>query len=875
MQCSTETLAKLFYNVSSSFLLLFLFFYLTSIFLAKLFHYLGGYQFFPRNQDVYEFGVFSDEEEEENNGYYHGEPTETDHLVADIIQGGESLSFLPTRSIETDQFIAREMIDRSKPMPQELDESFGTEDLSVYGSPIAESEHSDEEVVGEEIPTRDTDSAYNTDTNNNGPTLRMADDDTHEDIIYAVSEKREKRETENGKMETNFTRDDNFLIFQPPKLETKKLLVHEKEKEEIFGDSCTVGSTSKSSSEWRSSIRDTGTEDPFSSSSRRSCPKWESYTVFQKYDEEMLFLDRISAQKLHETETLAKLFYNVSSSFLLLFLFFYLTSIFLAKLFHYLGGYQFFPRNQDVYEFGVFSDEEEEENNGYYHGEPTETDHLVADIIQGGESLSFLPTRSIETDQFIAREMIDRSKPMPQELDESFGTEDLSVYGSPIAESEHSDEEVVGEEIPTRDTDSAYNTDTNNNGPTLRMADDDTHEDIIYAVSEKREKRETENGKMETNFTRDDNFLIFQPPKLETKKLLVHEKEKEEIFGDSCTVGSTSKSSSEWRSSIRDTGTEDPFSSSSRRSCPKWESYTVFQKYDEEMLFLDRISAQKLHETESLRSIQACPRSISERIVHKMATRNKRSSDFHQNPYLELEAAYVAQICLTWEALNWNYKYFQRLRASHHDSDPGCPAGIAQQFQQFHVLLQRYVENEPYRHGRRPEVYARIRSLAPKLLQVPEYRDSEDEKREEGLGSRISSNSFVQIMEEAIRTFMNFLKADRENHCQILAAFFRRNRRGSVDPIRFLQLKKVNKKKKLKIKDLRRPWKCFTKRRLKEEDEMEILLALIDIKVVSRVLRMTDLSEDQLQWCEGKMNKVKVSDGKLHRDSSPLFFPAH
>lgn len=98
------------------------------------------------------------------------------------------------------------------------------------------------------------------------------------------------------------------MIFEPPKLETKKILVQEKEDvdddhDEIFGDSCTVGSTSKSSSEWRSSIncRDSGTEDPFSSSSRRSCPKWESYTVFQKYDEEMTFLDRISAQKLHET----------------------------------------------------------------------------------------------------------------------------------------------------------------------------------------------------------------------------------------------------------------------------------------------------------------------------------------------------------------------------------------------------------------------------------------------------------------------------------------------------------------------------------------------------------------------------------------------
>lgn len=103
--------------------------------------------------------------------------------------------------------------------------------------------------------------------------------------------------------EENLTRDERFFVIGPTQLETKKLIVDEKDEEEIYGDSCTVGSTSKSSSDWRSSIncRDSGTDDPFSSSSRRSCPKWESYTVFQKYDEEMSFLDRISAQKLHET----------------------------------------------------------------------------------------------------------------------------------------------------------------------------------------------------------------------------------------------------------------------------------------------------------------------------------------------------------------------------------------------------------------------------------------------------------------------------------------------------------------------------------------------------------------------------------------------
>ena len=86
----------------------------------------------------------------------------------------------------------------------------------------------------------------------------------------------------------------------------------------------------------------------------------------------------------------------------------------------------------------------------------------------------------------------------------------------------------------------------------------------------------------------------------------------------------------------------------------------------------------------------------------------------------------------------------------------------------------------------------------------------------------------------------------------------------------FLCLQKTSK-----VKDLRRAQKCIRKRKLKQVEEMEIVMALIDLKVVSRVLRMNDLSEEQLHWCEDKMTKVRVGDGKLQRDSSPLFFPAH
>ncbi|KAK6773588.1 hypothetical protein RDI58_028826 [Solanum bulbocastanum] len=577
-------------------------------------------------------------------------------------------------------------------------------------------------------------------------------------------------------------------------------------------------------------------------------------------------------------ETIASLFYNVSSSFQILLLFTYFTSILLAKFFYFLGGNPFFWRNQDGYEFS--DDEEVEEEHEYYHNnncEFVEENHFIDDEILGVEKE--IEESCSSTDDDYEEESIYSSIMDSESIysdDDEVEVKEIIDHHSDSDPSGYSDSEInkVG---PT----SPLPMDMNTNVLTNIIDKDINHGNCYREMIE--DKKVTEINLC----TREENmFVNATSSKLENNKkilqLVQEEKDEHEIFGDSCTNGSTSKSSTEWRSSIKDSTTDDPFSSSSRRSCPKWESYTIFQKYDEEMLFFDRISAQKLHETETLRSIQACPRSISDRIVHKLFI-NKKSTQ-HHNPYHELEAAYVAQVCLAWEALSWNYKYFQRLRASHNNNnnnkeskdDQGCPAYVAQHFQQFQVLLQRYIENEPYENGRRPEIYARMRSLAPKLLQVPEYRDSEEDKgAEEDYCSRISSESFHEIMKEAIRTFMNFLKADKENRYQILmAAFLRRKRRGSHHATIFL-LNKQNKKKKSKVKDLQRSGKCLrNKRRLKEEEEMEILMSLIDLKLVSRVLRMRQVNDEQLHWCEDKMSKVKISDGKLQRDSSPLFFPA-
>ncbi|KAL0801760.1 hypothetical protein Bca101_056936 [Brassica carinata] len=562
--------------------------------------------------------------------------------------------------------------------------------------------------------------------------------------------------------------------------------------------------------------------------------------------------------------------------------------------------------SKDEYDSAAWlSDEEEEEEeeegeefkmscNTSYHvvTRDQKQNHLIADIEDDGESLVFYNNnyKSVTNNRHM-EEYMNAHQPHEHEdeddqdsdfssIDEHFSSANVSPYRS---ESSVDDEDNGVEDLPD-----------------VRYDDDDDEEiggvsqyDIVEDLVRKRPKWLGEfvsNGGTKNDAVEIHPSVGFATREIKTEVLLEEEEEERgQIFGESCTNGSTSKSSSEWRNSVK---TDDPFSSSSRRSCPKWESYTVFQKYDEEMTFLTRISAQKLQESETLKSIMVEPRSISERIVHKISSNVHKRKQQHSssnaprpNPYEELESAYVAQICITWEALSWNYKSFERKRSSTQRisfSDIGCPAAIADQFRTFHILLQRYVENEPYENGRRPEIYARMRTLAPKLLLVPEYHDYEEEEEkeeeEEGFKSRITSAAFLMIMEECIRTFMNFLKADKEKPCQkIIKAFFGRNKRGSVDPTLVHLMKKVNTKKKTKLKEIRKGGKYTKKKKMSIEEEMEILMGLIDLKVVSRVLRMNEMNEEKLHWCEEKMSKVKIiQDGKaFQRDSTPLFFPPH
>lgn len=82
--------------------------------------------------------------------------------------------------------------------------------------------------------------------------------------------------------------------------------------------------------------------------------------------------------------------------------------------------------------------------------------------------------------------------------------------------------------------------------------------------------------------------------------------------------------------------------------------------------------------------------------------------------------------------------------------------------------------------------------------------------------------------------------------------------------------------REMKLKELlrkRKTWKKGASSWPAALEDVELLFGLIDLRVVSRVLRVSSITREQVLWCEEKMSKLGFSESKLQRDGAPLLFP--
>ncbi|KAL8098727.1 hypothetical protein AgCh_031461 [Apium graveolens] len=313
-----------------------------------------------------------------------------------------------------------------------------------------------------------------------------------------------------------------------------------------------------------------------------------------------------------------------------------------------------------------------------------------------------------------------------------------------------------------------------------------------------------------------------------------------------------------------------------------WSGFAeVYDKYCERMLVFDRLSAQQLNDIGPQISSTPSPRFTSKKLasplrclslkkIEEPGDEIEQLQELPNSPLQDLEVAYAAHICLTWELLHCQYTHLSQKISL--EPENSCTYNYsAQQFQQFQVLLQRFVENEPFQQGLRPEVYAQTRKSLPKLLHVPIVQGSDiKEVKEEESHLKVLAPDLIKTIESSILTFHLFLKMDKRKSGGVRDLFG-----GQTQlPTPLQQVQSSLKQKEIRLKELRKKRKGWKKKSWPAtEEDVELLLGLIDVKILRRVLRMARISREQLLWCEEKMKKLDLSKGKLQRDPSPILFP--
>ncbi|XP_010552575.1 PREDICTED: uncharacterized protein LOC104822913 [Tarenaya hassleriana] len=249
----------------------------------------------------------------------------------------------------------------------------------------------------------------------------------------------------------------------------------------------------------------------------------------------------------------------------------------------------------------------------------------------------------------------------------------------------------------------------------------------------------------------------------------------------------------------------------------------------------------------------------------------------------DFETVYVGHLCLSWEILHWQYVKVLEF----HRRDPEGTRQynvVAGEFQLFQVLVQRFVESEPFQSGSRTENYLKNRRCFHNFLQVPLVRDDHSSKtdkcRNQGAFA-ITIEALREIIQESMHVFWEFISAERHEFSSI-SKVSHHTQVSPQDPLDLELLTDIRtnlQKKEKKVKEILRSQTCIVKNLKKKEMKKrvplkeEMVRALVELKLVSRVTNMSKLTTGQLVWCQGKLNNINFIGRRIHMEPSFSLFP--
>ncbi|CAL0308115.1 unnamed protein product [Lupinus luteus] len=326
------------------------------------------------------------------------------------------------------------------------------------------------------------------------------------------------------------------------------------------------------------------------------------------------------------------------------------------------------------------------------------------------------------------------------------------------------------------------------------------------------------------------------------------------------------------------------------------EIENVYKSYAEKMRKLDIMNYQIMHALGLLQlkdplklvSIQKSATSsakpvITQNLCPRKASKNtsdpllKVVNELHR----DLELVYVGQVCLSWEILCWQHKKAQELQEF---NSQGCRYNhVASEFQHFQVLLNRFIENEPFQQGTRIQNYVMNRCVIRNLLQVPAIKGDSMKDRNITRGDEkdnaISSGRLVDIIKESMSVFWEFVRADKDYGNVFLKAsqHIGLDLKDPATSCLLVDIRTQLQKKERKLKDIVRSGNCIVRKFQKHhEDQLdhEQMVAQVGLKLISRVLNMSKLRKEQVIWCHAKLHKIMFLTRKIVQvEPSFLLFP--
>ncbi|KAJ6421635.1 hypothetical protein OIU84_028916 [Salix udensis] len=188
-----------------------------------------------------------------------------------------------------------------------------------------------------------------------------------------------------------------------------------------------------------------------------------------------------------------------------------------------------------------------------------------------------------------------------------------------------------------------------------------------------------------------------------------------------------------------------------------------YKKYTERMRWFDVLNHERTSEISVILNRQAgnIPGSIFESTMKLPADMSvpKMERRLWKSLESDFELVYVAQSCLSWEALHHQYRKVEALASS--SSQNGVfYDNVAGEFQKFQVMLERFMEDEMCESGKRNWNYVKARFSLRSLLQVPVVSGFYEQENEEIKREPINVKEVMEAIERSMLAYWEFIKTD-------------------------------------------------------------------------------------------------------------------